>query len=113
MSGHVRWKTNGCVRSPTWHCQASIRKTGILGLFFMKKEQHLAALFVEQGRDMINDQNQKHVSWGITAFAVIAAALFFSFVLEHLGPITVFLGKLVDILTVSYTHLTLPTNREV
>lgn len=47
---------------------------------------------------MINDQNQKHVSWGITAFAVIAAALFFSFVLEHLGPITVFLGKLVDIL---------------
>ena len=44
---------------------------------------------------MINDRNQKYIAWGLTAFAVVAAALFFSFVLEHLGPLALFLGKIV------------------
>nr|WP_314912791.1 AI-2E family transporter [Stomatobaculum longum] len=47
---------------------------------------------------MINDRNQKYIAWGLTAFAVVAAALFFSFVLEHLGPLALFLGKIVEIL---------------
>ena len=47
---------------------------------------------------MINDRYQKYIAWGLTAFAVVAAALFFSFVLEHLGPLALFLGKIVEIL---------------
>ena len=86
MSGRFGRKADVPERSPTWHCQASISKNGILGAAF------------SGARYMLNKDKRNYISWGLTALVVITASLLVAFLINRFSAVQAFFSFIVRIL---------------
>ena len=113
MSGRFGRKADVQERSPTWLSQASISKTGILGLLIIRiRDSAGHCLFFFSGRYfllrertievrygfMFREKHRERIAWGLTAFAVTAASLVVYFVIRNSEEVMKFVSDIIGIL---------------